>query len=219
MEVSNKKLPPDFIADLAAILQADDLPGFAGQQVMMPAGRNIITQVEPDYHNLTSAAVLIALFPKARSWHFPLIRRVVDGFAHSGQIALPGGRVETGETIDEAALREAEEEVGLVRDGVGILGRLSPLPIPVSGFLVHPVVGVLKSEPRWLPQPGEVADIFTVSVDDLLNESNRTTEIRHFREKPYTVPYFHFKPHKVWGATAMILAEFERLLHGILIRN
>ncbi|MCF7801936.1 MAG: CoA pyrophosphatase [Candidatus Marinimicrobia bacterium] len=176
----------------------------------------MISQTEPDYQNLTPAAVLIALFPKENTWYFPLIRRVVDGFAHSGQIALPGGRIETGETVEGAALREAEEEVGLVRPGVEVLGKLSPLPIPVSGYLVNPVVGVMQSEPRWRPQPGEVADIFTASVQDLMDESNRTTEMRHFRDKRYTVPYFNFKPHKVWGATAMIIAEFELVVQGIL---
>lgn len=214
--MSNQQLPADFIPQLRKILGADQLPGFKGQQAMMPVGRKVISQTEPDYQNLTPAAVLIALFPKANSWYFPLIRRVVDGFAHSGQIALPGGRIELGETVEGAALREAEEEVGLMRSGVEVLGKLSPLPIPVSGFLVNPVVGVMQSEPRWQPQPGEVADIFTASVQDLMDESNRTTEMRQFRDKHYTVPYFNFKPHKVWGATAMIIAEFELVVQGLL---
>lgn len=207
--MSNHQLPKDFISRLRHLFSTGRLPGFEAQQSMMPAGRKVISRAEPDYRNLTPAAVLFALFPKEDSWYFPLIRRVVDGFAHSGQVALPGGRVEEGETVEEAALREAEEEVGLTRSGVVVLGKLSPLPIPVSGYLVNPVVGVLDTEPRWRAQPGEVEEIFTASVHDLINGTNRTTEIRHFGERPYSVPYFDFKPHKVWGATAMIMAEFE----------
>lgn len=182
----------------------------------MPAGRQVIPREAPDYASLKPAAVLIALFQSEKEWRFPLIQRVEDGFPHSGQVALPGGRIEAGETVEGAALREAEEEVGLTQSTVEVLGKLSPLPIPVSGYLVQPVVGVLEEEPLWRPQLGEVAEIFTAAVQDLLNKSKRTTEIRHFRNQPYTVPYYNFVPYKVWGATAMILAEFELVVRESL---
>ena len=195
---------------------SNDLPGFTGQQEMMPAGRTVIPNQSPDYEKLTPAAVLIALFQSDDTWYFPLIKRVEDGFAQSGQVALPGGRLEDGESVEIAALREAEEEVGLLRTSVTLLGKLSPLPIPISGYLVHPVVGVLDSEPVWTPQIGEVEDIFTTSIDDILDEKRRATEVRHFRKQPFTVPYFNLSPYKVWGATAMILAEFEQVLRVVL---
>lgn len=209
-------LSPKFIDALTQIL-VKDLPGFEGQQVMMPAGRRVILPELGEFKALKPAAVLIALFKENETddWRFPLIQRVEDGFAHSGQIALPGGRMEAGETVEMAALREAEEEVGLKQSSVTVIGKLSPLPIPISGFLVHPVVGVLTHEPAWKPQPGEVEAVFTVSVSDLMNESNRATETRHFREQPFAVPYFHFDAYKVWGATAMILSEFDHLLQRL----
>ncbi|PIZ66809.1 MAG: CoA pyrophosphatase [Candidatus Marinimicrobia bacterium CG_4_10_14_0_2_um_filter_48_9] len=208
-------LSPKFIDTLTQIL-VNDLPGFEGQQVMMPAGRPVIMPELSEFKNLKPAAVLIALFEaNGTEWRFPLIQRVEDGLAHSGQIALPGGRLEVGETVEMAALREAEEEIGLDSSSVTVIGNLSPLPIPVSGFLVHPVVGVLTHEPIWRPQRGEVETVFTVSVSDLMDEAKRATEVRHFREQPFTVPYFHFEPYKVWGATAMILSEFDHLLQRL----
>ena len=138
-----------------------------------------------------------------------------DLFAHSGQIALPGGKLETGETPEIAAVREAEEEIGLVRTTVTVLGKLSPLPIPVSRYLVHPIVGMLSEQPDWLLQPGEVESLFTITLNDLRSAQNQATETRYFRDRPFKVPFFHFKSHKVWGATAMILAEFLVILNAL----
>ena len=208
-------LSENLIQKLKLVL-SDDLPGFHGQKEMMPAGRIVIPRDTRDYSQLIPAAVLIALFPIGPDWRFPLIKRVEDGFAHSGQVALPGGRLEEGETVEMAALREAEEEIGLDQNRVRVIGELSPLPIPISGFLVHPVIGVLDHEPDWQLQAGEVDDIFTPSVDALLDTAYRASETRRFREQQFEVPYFNFKPYKVWGATAMILAEFELILQRVL---
>lgn len=204
----------DFIQRLQEKLNGD-LPGFVGQQGMMPSGRKVILPEATDFGDLKPAAVLIALFQEASEWHFPLIKRVEDGFAHSGQIALPGGRLENDETAEAAALREAEEEIGLDQTSVTVIGKLSPLPIPISGYLVHPIVGTLATKPTWRMQPGEVDEVFTASIQELLDASNRTTEVRQFRQQSFTIPYFRFDTYKVWGATAMILAEFEHILQNI----
>ncbi len=208
------KFQNKFIQNLQQAL-GRDLPGFKGQRRMMPVGRKVIPPETSDYSGLRPAAVLLALFPDNKTWRFPLIQRVADGFAHSGQVALPGGKLETGETPEMAAVREAEEEIGLGRTAVRVIGKLSLLPIPVSRYLVHPIVGVMSKQPDFRLQPGEVESVFTITLGDLRSGQNQATEIMHFRGKPFEVPCFHFKPHKVWGATAMILAEFLVILNSM----
>jgi 8-oxo-dGTP pyrophosphatase MutT (NUDIX family) len=139
-----------------------------------------------------------------------LIRRSQDGFTHSGQIALPGGHQEAGESPEETALREAEEEIGLSGDRIRILGLLTPLPIPVSRHLVQPVLGFLENVPKLTPDPREVDHIFSVAVADLIRAAIRI-EVRREGDRRQDIPYFHLEQHQIWGATAMILNEFRRL--------
>lgn len=131
---------------------------------------------------------------------------------HSGQISLPGGVVESGETFEQAALREAHEEVSLATGTVRILGALTPLDIPVSGFRLHPVVGVAEARPSLKPVDGEVARILEVDLDSLLDPSKLIHSSREREGIPLTVPAFHVQGHEIWGATAMVLAEFLALL-------
>ena len=198
------------ITDLKNLLQ-DPLPGWNAQKVLMPEGREILSI--PD--GLHPAAVLIALYSDQGGWHFPLIKRSSDGFAHSGQIALPGGRQEGSESDIETALREAEEEVNLSSKEVQIIGKTSPLPIPVSRHLVQPVIGYTLSKPVFLPDPREVDQIFSVSLGALRNAEIKFEE-RTFQERQWTIPYFEIHGHKVWGATAMILSEFRELISKII---
>ncbi len=185
-----------------------DLPGKKAQGEMIPESRVHL----PVADELQAAAVLIALFPGARGWTFPLIRRVVDGYAHSGQVGLPGGRREGKETVIETALREAWEEVGIPEEGTEICGELSTLPIPVSKYRVRPVVSVLAAEPEWKLQPTEVDELLLVEVADLMDTRNIQVEQRLFQGKEWSIPYFRLADHKVWGATAMILSEFRAVL-------
>jgi 8-oxo-dGTP pyrophosphatase MutT (NUDIX family) len=131
---------------------------------------------------------------------------------HAGQVSLPGGVVDPGETFDQAALREAHEEVALRDDDVRVIGALSPLDIPVSGFRLHPIVATLPRRPSLHPSDGEVARIVEVDVDELLAPSAlvETTRVRDGRT--FHVPAFRVAGVEVWGATAMILAEFLTLL-------
>lgn len=196
--------------DLPKSLQAAlsyPLPGPAAQEIMAPVGRNQI----PFIHQ-HSAAVLIALFQQDDQWRFPLIKRVEDEFVHSGQVGLPGGRIEATETPVKTALREANEEVGLNPDTVRIIGQLTPLPIPVSKFLVFPVVGVVNEQPQWNKNSREVESIFTVSLDDICEAQNVKIEPWHISIGLSRVPFFHLGEHKVWGATAMILSELKSVL-------
>lgn len=151
------------------------------------------------------------MFPRASLAHILLTVRA-DRLRHGGQVSLPGGVVDNGETFEEAALREAEEEVGLAPETVRILGALTPLDIPVSGFRLHPIVGALPGRPTLRASDGEVARILEIDLDHLFEastivETDRTRDGRVFR-----IPAFSVDGEEVWGATAMVLAEFLTVL-------
>ena len=131
---------------------------------------------------------------------------------HRGQVSLPGGVIDPGETFEQAALREAHEEVGLAQDQVRILGALTPLDIPVSGFRLHPIVGSSETRPRLTPAHGEVARILEIDVDELFAPDCVVHTPRERDGVAFTVPGFHVHGVEIWGATAMVLAEFLSLL-------
>jgi 8-oxo-dGTP pyrophosphatase MutT (NUDIX family) len=130
-------------------------------------------------------------------------------------VSLPGGKVDDGETIETAALREAEEEIGVDRATVEVLGRLTPLHIPVSGFLLHPVVGCTSVRPAFQRAEWEVARIIEAPVqllsDPRIVKREMRTRIVNGQSIDIDVPYYDIDGEKVWGATAMVLAEFSAL--------
>jgi 8-oxo-dGTP pyrophosphatase MutT (NUDIX family) len=131
---------------------------------------------------------------------------------HGGQVSLPGGGVDPGETFEQAALREAHEEVALALDEVRVLGALTPLDIPVSGFRLHPVVATVPRRPQLTPSDHEVERILEVGVDELRNPRHFVTTQRERDGVTFTVPAFRIANVEIWGATAMVLAEFLALL-------
>ena len=161
---------------------------------------------------LRHAAGLLLLFPIGNVAHLVLTVRGDSLGRHSGQVSLPGGVIEAGESIEEAALREAHEEIALDLSEVRTLGRLAPLDIPVSGFRLHPVVAAMDSHPHLHPADGEVARILEPSVEMFLDPESfgRRTLIRDGR--PLEVPVFLVDGQEIWGATAMAIAEFLTLL-------
>jgi 8-oxo-dGTP pyrophosphatase MutT (NUDIX family) len=162
--------------------------------------------------NCRNAAALVLLYPKNDTAHILLTVRTDDLPTHRGQVSFPGGGLESNETTVEAALREGWEEVGIRPSQVDILGLLSPLHIPVSGFILHPVVAVSTERPLFRPQEGEVARTLEVAISDLCAAERVQEETRVFAGQSYQVPYFLVDDSKVWGATAMVLAEFLCLL-------
>lgn len=199
---------------MATVRQALELPEFdslAAQSKMTPVPR-ALQRPSGMGGNPREGAVLLLLYPRGRQTYLVLTLRRPDLNAHAGQISLPGGRLEPGETPAEAALREAHEEVGIRPSRVQLLGALAPLYILPSDFQVHPFVGWHAQPAVFTPQPGEVAELLEVPLLRLLDASTRQEEIWDRRGLELQVPFFRVGRHKVWGATAMILSEFlERI--------
>jgi 8-oxo-dGTP pyrophosphatase MutT (NUDIX family) len=157
--------------------------------------------------------VLILLYERNGKVKFPLIKRPEYTGAHSGQVSLPGGKAEPGESIIETALREGEEEIGIRRDSVEVLGVLSDFFVIPSNFLVTPVVGVMHSIPVFRPDEKEVAKILEGSIDDILHSGAiRQKEILAAGKFRMMAPHFEIESEIVWGATAMMLNEFRTVL-------
>lgn len=155
------------------------------------------------------------MFPLGGHAHIVLTLRADTLGRHSGQISLPGGVIEPGEAYEHAALREAHEEIAVAAGEVRILGALSPIDIPVSGFRLHPIVGVSDNRPAFAPADGEVARILDVAVDDLMAPGAVVSTARERDGQLLTVPAFRVAGVEIWGATAMVLAEFLVVLGWI----
>lgn len=158
------------------------------------------------------AAALLLLYPSEGGVALPLTVRATGLRRHAGQISLPGGEIDAGETLVQAALREAAEEIGIQAPAVRVLGELTPVHVLVSGFTVHPVVGVTDQRPDFVPAPGEVDAVLEISLDLLRDASRIRTGTRVREGIAIEYPYFDLLGHQVWGATAMVLGEFICLL-------
>lgn len=151
------------------------------------------------------AAVLVPIIPAPEGPRLVLTKRAAHLKHHPGQVSFPGGKVETSDnSVEDAALREAFEEIGLSRKHARLIGRL-PCHKTVTGFEVHPVVAEISTDFASLNDPGEVEEVFQVPLDHVLNPANYFIEGRIWMGKPrryYVVPY---GPYYIWGATARML--------------
>ena len=161
------------------------------------------------------AAVLILLFPFEDEIQFFLTKRTEDVEHHKGQISLPGGIRENDESLNETALRETKEEVGIDSTKIIISGSLTPFFIPVTGYIVHPFIGWCKEKHSTKIHDVEVNQLFSVSITELMDEKILQTEQWNIRGYDAIVPYYNFGKCKVWGATAAILSEFKSILEDI----
>ena len=190
------------------------LPGEESQQKMRV---NYDQSIELPFsiNNSTASAVLILLYLEDNEIYFFLTKRTDELENHKGQISLPGGTQEKNEKLIDTALRETQEEIGINKTSISIIGSMTPLFVPVTGFMIYPFIGYSLNKLYPKPDPVEVATIFSVNISDLLNKENRTTEQRNIRGYDVQVPYFKLDNYQIWGATSMILSEFRDLIKFI----
>jgi len=187
------------------------LPGFEAQKLMSPSIRDhALKTSNPSIAR--DSSVLLLFYLKNGQLHLPFIKRTTGNTNHSGQISLPGGKYEESDanrTI--TAVRETNEELGVDCKKIKILGFLTELYIPVSNFMVLPVLGYCEKRPDFKLNEFEVEEIIEIPVTQLLAEENIsefTIEKNGFK---IHAPYFPANEHKIWGATAMILSELREI--------
>ena len=186
------------------------LPGAAAHALMAPRPRSEWPEdrATPQYR---AAAGLLLAFPRNNESHLLLTVRS-QHVRHSGQVSMPGGVVEPGESNVRAALREAHEEVAFTDTDVRVMGELTFVDIPVSGFRLHPVVASLDRSPILRPSDTEVARILEVPLSALLDPAVVEWRPMMRGRVPLIAPAFVIDDAVIWGATAMVLAEFLSLL-------
>ena len=193
-----------------------NLPGLESHLKFVPENR-IDKNYIPTPEGAVKSSVLILLYPNSGNIYIPVIKRVKSKSIHSGQISLPGGHYEKYDrSIINNALREANEEIGLEKFDVEILGELTPLYIPVSNFTVFTVLGCIDYCPEFIPNKDEVEKILNIDIEEFKNPLI-TNETIHIRNTKVKAPFYNFKNVKVWGATAMILSEFADILKSVKI--
>ncbi len=161
-------------------------------------------------------SVMILLYLDGGQLKFPLTKRPEYLGAHGGQVSLPGGKAEQNENEIETALRETEEEIGVDRNTVRVLGKLSNFFVIPSNFMVTPVVGFINERPTFKAQEAEVVRIIEGSVADLIKpDAIRLKEIVAAKLYPMLAPHFEVEGEVVWGATAMMLNEFRVVVNSI----
>ena len=188
-----------------------ELPGAAAHALMAPRPRR---NWPPGFsiERIRHAAGLLLLFPLDDQPHIVLTVRAQTLDRHGGQVSLPGGVIEAGETYDEAAFREAQEEIGLRMGEAERLGVLSPIDIPVSGFRLHPVVAATRRKPVLRAADGEVASILEPSLAHLMDPARIEWRTMARETGPLEFPVFLAEGVEIWGATAMVLAELLSIL-------
>lgn len=188
------------------------LPGKNAQLLMSPSVRFTGKKIH-NPNNARESSVLILLSERNGQWHIPFIKRSVYKGAHSGQISLPGGKTEDFDKNHfETAIRETEEEIGIKRQYIQYIGKLTSLYIPNSNFVVYPQVGINLNKANYVASPREVETIIEVPLTELTNPQRIKSFSRQINNIQVDAPFFHFDSFEIWGATAMILSEFIEIL-------
>jgi 8-oxo-dGTP pyrophosphatase MutT (NUDIX family) len=199
-----------FISQLTDALQ-QPLPGLSAQLQMSSMKRVQELMGSVPSAKAKQSGVLLLLYPVDQEINMVFIQRPEYSGVHSGQISLPGGKREPNDTtLIETALRESQEEVGIIPEDVRVLGKLSDLYIPPSKFLVSPFVGFCPNRPGFVKDPSEVDEIIEVKINDLF--SDQALQVTKHNVGPgiqIKAPAFVVNGYVIWGATAMILSEFK----------
>ena len=201
----------DLIKLTATLLE--DLPGEAAQFRMAPMARKRISEMPLGDDSIRKAAVMIPLFKNLETDCLLLTVRSTYEGVHSGQVSFPGGKFDENENDPiQVALREMEEEVGIKAEHVQIIGKLSPIYIPVSKMHVQPVIAWVH-DANWMANRYEVAQLLEVPIHQLFQTNVIKKKRMEFSPgMPVEVPYFDIQGHVVWGATAMIISELLSVL-------
>ena len=197
-----------------------ELPGEAVQFKMAPVER--LRELKAEARNIGNArhAGVMALFYPTLEHQTNLIlilRKTYKG-VHSAQVGFPGGKIERDDkSIEDAALRETEEEVGVPRDNISVIKKLTEIYIPPSNFFVQPFLGITTITPNFIPEEKEVEALIEVDLNKFMDNSCITTQILTTSyATDLEVPAFKLNGHIVWGATAMMLNEVRELLTRVL---
>ena len=200
----------DVLAHLPRRL-AEGLPGPEAQRRFAPRPARIDWSPDQTPEDARLAAVLILIYPGHHGPAVPLTLRRRTLPAHAGQVSLPGGAIDPGESPEAAALREADEEVGVTPSSVRLVGRLSTLWVPVSNFVITPVVGITDDIPAFRLHEIEVETLIEAPLARLCDRAAVHWATREPGSRSLAYPYFDVDGHAIWGATAMILSEFTSL--------
>ena len=181
-----------------------------------------ISYLKEEYYqdkNPRQAAVLMLFYPKNQQTHLALIVRNTYPGVHSSQIGFPGGKVEESDlNLEETALRETHEEVGIHREKVEIIKSFSQIYIPPSNFLVAPFMGISHQELTFVPDLHEVKRVLEFSVADFLSEKSITNvRMTTSYATDIEVPAFMVDKYVVWGATAMMMSELKETIKSALL--
>ncbi len=179
-------------------------------------GLNYGREFGPPARDARPAAVLLLLYPREGQWHIPLILRPRGMSNHAGQIGLPGGLIEPGESTQQAAIRETEEELGIRLKETDLLGRLSPSYVHATNYCVTPHVAAIDRLPTMRPNPEEVARVLNVPLAALLDPARRGSHEVNRRGAIVTAPHITWEGHRIWGATYIILGELIDVLEEIV---
>ena len=185
---------------------------------MAPPYRPNLSKEEILKLNPRVSGVMVLLYEKNDLLNLVFTQRKTYEGVHSGQMSFPGGKKdETDADLIETALRETEEEVGVARNKIEVIGSLSELYIPPSNFLVHPTIGFAESISEFKAQETEVEKVVEIPVAFFLdrNNINLKTEIKLFNNQKVNVPAYIYNEHIIWGATAIMLSEFTFILERL----
>ncbi len=204
----------DVFIDLLTQRLSQPLPGLDAQLKLLPAYRAELRRRAHSPGDARQSAVMILLFPENNDIKTVFIQRNIYDGVHSGQVALPGGRFEASDkNLENTALRETEEEVGVPSSAIKLIGKLTKIYIPPSNFDVLPFVGCLARPPKLIPDPAEVSGVFTASLSHLVRpESCQMGQIELPDNQNIEVPCYLVDEYRIWGATSMILSEFIEVI-------
>ncbi len=205
---------------LKLVTEALHLPHFdarAARAPMLPETRQLHPRVRQD---ASEAAVLLLLWPQGESLYFVLTRRASELRGHSGQISLPGGRCDPDDSDHTAtALRETEEELGIAASDLQVLGPLDRIYIPPSNYMVYPLVAALAAPPCFRPRAAEVAEVLEIPLESLFDPQRKRESLQTRNGRSLRIPWYALGGQMVWGATAMLLSEFEGRLRAVSERQ